>query len=97
MSVLIFSFFNQTNSSSISTPNISTSNVETQTQTLLSSELTSALVTPTSPPEGSIIVPDDFVTINQAVPNASDGGIIFVRAGQYNESVTIDKSIWLIA
>lgn len=54
------------------------------------------LVTPTTPPEGAFIVPDDYSTITAAVQAASDGQAIFVRAGQYNESVTVNKSVWLI-
>ncbi len=45
---------------------------------------------------GAITVPDDFTTINQAVANASDGQTILVKAGTYNESVNIDKSLTLI-
>ena len=54
------------------------------------------LVTPSSPPEGSLVVPDDYSTIQAAVEAASDGQAIYVRAGEYNESVNVNKSVWLI-
>lgn len=54
------------------------------------------LITPTSPPEGALIVPDDYSTISSAVAAASEQQAIFVRAGQYNESVALTKSVWLI-
>ena len=54
------------------------------------------LIAPSTPPPGSIIVPDNFPTINEAVTNAVDGQAIFVRAGNYNESVVIAKPLWLI-
>lgn len=34
-------------------------------------------------------------TINDAINATSDGGIVFLEAGTYNESVTITKSLWL--
>jgi parallel beta-helix repeat protein len=52
--------------------------------------------TPSGPPLGAIVVPDDFPTIYQAVNNASDNDTVYVRSGQYNESVTIDKSLNLM-
>jgi parallel beta-helix repeat protein len=54
------------------------------------------LIPPTTPPPGSIVVPDSFSTINEAVTNAVDGQAIFVRAGNYNESVVVSKPLWLI-
>lgn len=44
----------------------------------------------------TITVPDDYPTIQEAINNASEGDTIFVRAGNYNEHLTIDKSISLI-
>jgi len=44
----------------------------------------------------TITVPDDFPTIQAAAGNASDGDTIFIRAGLYNESVTLDKALTLL-
>ena len=44
----------------------------------------------------TIIVPDDYSTIQEAVDGANDGDIVFVKSGTYNGSVTINKSISLI-
>ena len=59
----------------------------------------SSIVTPLSsvaPPEGSIVVPDDFSTIQEAVDNAPEGGIVFVRSGSYRERVRVNKPLSLI-
>ena len=94
--LVIIGFFSQPNSNPLSTPNTSYSNIDTQTQPTPSLKPTTALVTPTNPPPGSIIVPDDFATITQAVANASDERTIFIRKGVYNESVIVDKSLRII-
>jgi parallel beta-helix repeat protein len=44
----------------------------------------------------TIIVPDDYPTIQMAVGNATAGDTIFVKSGTYNETITINKSIFLI-
>jgi nitrous oxidase accessory protein len=44
----------------------------------------------------TITVPDEYPTIAEAVDNAENGDTIFVRAGTYNESLTIDVSIRLV-
>ena len=59
----------------------------------------SATVNPLSsvtPPEGSIVVPDDFSTIQEAVDNAPEGGTVFVRSGNYSERVLVNKPLSLI-
>jgi parallel beta-helix repeat protein len=43
-----------------------------------------------------VVVPDDYPTIQKAVDCASDGDIVFVKKGQYNETVTISKSLLLL-
>jgi parallel beta-helix repeat protein len=50
----------------------------------------------TSPPVIDVTVPDDYPTIQQAVNCASDGDTVFVRKGQYNETVTVYKSLFLL-
>jgi nitrous oxidase accessory protein NosD len=59
--------------------------------TLVSLESTVKASTPRT-----IIVPDDFTTIKGAINNASDGDTVLVRAGTYNGSLGISKSISLI-
>jgi parallel beta-helix repeat protein len=44
----------------------------------------------------TIVVPDDYPTIQMAVGNATAGDTVFVKSGTYNETITIDKSISLI-
>ena len=44
----------------------------------------------------TIIVPDNYATIQGAIDNANSGDTIFVRKGTYLEHVVIDKSITLI-
>ena len=43
----------------------------------------------------TIVVPDDFSSIQEAVNAASEGDTVFVKNGIYFESVTIDKSLSL--
>jgi hypothetical protein len=43
----------------------------------------------------TIIVPDDYSTIQEAINNANIGDIILVRAGTYYEDVTITKGLTL--
>ncbi|HEX9261197.1 MAG TPA: NosD domain-containing protein, partial [Candidatus Bathyarchaeia archaeon] len=45
----------------------------------------------------TVIVPDDYATITSAIGNASDGDIILVRAGTYNEiQLKTNKTVSLI-
>ena len=41
----------------------------------------------------TIVVPDDYSTIQAAINAAATGDTVFVRNGTYYEHVTIDKSI----
>ena len=50
---------------------------------------------PSTPPTDAVIVPDHYRTIQQAIEKASEGNMVFVRKGTYNELVTITKSLWL--
>ena len=43
-----------------------------------------------------IVVPDDFVTVQEAIDNAVAGDTIFVKNGVYNERLIIEKSIILV-
>jgi parallel beta-helix repeat protein len=45
---------------------------------------------------GTIIVPDDYPTIREAINAANDGDTIFVRNGIYYENVVVDKSLSLV-
>jgi len=42
-----------------------------------------------------IIVPDDYPTIQEAINNAQNGNHIFVRRGNYEENIDINKIITL--
>jgi parallel beta-helix repeat protein len=64
-------------------PSVSPSSVEFELPTL-------------TPQAISIYVPDNYSTIQQAINSASPGEAIFVRAGDYDASVTINKAVWLI-
>ena len=44
----------------------------------------------------TIIVPDNYPTIQAAIDNASAGDTVFVRSGTYNQNISIGKSINLI-
>ncbi|MBW9221435.1 right-handed parallel beta-helix repeat-containing protein [Methanothermococcus sp. SCGC AD-155-C09] len=44
---------------------------------------------------GTIYVPDDYKTIQEAIDAANPGNVIFVRDGVYYENLVIDKSITL--
>ena len=44
----------------------------------------------------TIIVPDDYSTIQEAINNAFDGDTIYVKAGTYYENVVVNKTILLI-
>jgi len=44
----------------------------------------------------TIVVPDDYSIIQEAVDAASENDIVFVKSGTYNESVSIDVAISLI-
>ncbi len=44
----------------------------------------------------TIVVPDDYPTIQDAIDHAIDGNTIFVRRGTYEEKIVVDKSIHLV-
>lgn len=43
-----------------------------------------------------IVVPDDYVTIQEAINKASDGDTIFVKSGTYVETLVVNRSISLL-
>jgi len=45
---------------------------------------------------GTITVPDDYPTIQEAINHANEGDTIYVKAGTYYENVVVDKSVSLI-
>jgi len=91
LSAVIYTAFNFQTVNSNSNPEIPATPEEYEED----EELT-PLESLSGPPQGAIVVPDNYTTIQQAVYNAPDGGIVFVRKGQYNESVTVTKSLLLI-
>ncbi|MCZ2809141.1 MAG: pectinesterase family protein, partial [Candidatus Bathyarchaeota archaeon] len=44
----------------------------------------------------TILVPDNYATIQEAINNANEGDTIFVRAGTYYEHVVVDKALSLV-
>ena len=44
----------------------------------------------------TIVVPDDFSTIQEAINIADEGDTIFVKSGMYHENVRVNKSIVLV-
>jgi nitrous oxidase accessory protein NosD len=44
----------------------------------------------------TIVVPDQFATIQEAINNANDGDTIFVRNGTYGEDLVVNKSVSLL-
>lgn len=44
----------------------------------------------------TVVVPDDYVSVQEAVDNAADGDIVLIKLGTYNGSVAINKRISLI-
>ncbi len=46
--------------------------------------------------ESTIIVPDDYLTIQEAIDGASSGDTIFVRSGIYYEHVVVNKTVSLV-
>ncbi len=44
----------------------------------------------------TIVVPDDYPTIQEAIDNAESGYAVLVRSGVYNQSIHVNKSISLI-
>jgi len=44
----------------------------------------------------TIVVPDDFATIQEAINSAADGDTVFVKAGTYYEHVVANKTVTLV-
>jgi parallel beta-helix repeat protein len=45
---------------------------------------------------GTITVPNDYLTIQEAINAAYPGDIIYIKAGTYNESIYVNKTISLV-
>lgn len=48
------------------------------------------------PEPGTIIVPDNYPTIQEGINHAIDGDTVFVRAGTYHENVNVNETVSLI-
>ena len=44
----------------------------------------------------TIVVPDDFPTVQEAINAANHGDTIFIRSGNYHENIVVNKSLSLI-
>ena len=44
----------------------------------------------------TIIVPDDYSTIQEAINNANEGDTIFVRNGTYHEHLVVNKTVFIV-
>jgi nitrous oxidase accessory protein NosD len=53
-------------------------------------------IQPVKAPSTTIIVPNDYPTIQEAINAASDGDTVFVRNGTYCENVVVNKSVSLV-
>ncbi|MBT0160806.1 PKD domain-containing protein [Candidatus Bathyarchaeota archaeon A05DMB-2] len=53
-------------------------------------------ITVISTPPKTIIVPDDYPTIQEAINNASNGDTVYVRQGIYFENIILNKTISLV-
>jgi parallel beta-helix repeat protein len=58
-----------------------------------------ALASPTRqarPESVAIVVPDDYLTIHEAINGAADGDTVFVKNGTYYEHVVVNKTVNLV-
>jgi len=55
-----------------------------------------ANIKPVKPSPTTIVVPDDYPTIQEAINAANPSDIIFVRSGNYYENVVVNKSVSMI-
>jgi len=62
---------------------------------LLASSITTTPLPVKAEPK-TIIVPDDYSTIQEAVDNAPEGSTVFVKSGKYENRVRIRKPLSLI-
>ena len=53
-------------------------------------------IQPVDPNPTTIIVPDDYTTIQEAINNANSRDTVYVRAGTYYESIVVNRGISLI-
>ena len=53
-------------------------------------------IQPVKTEPATIIVPEDYPTIQEAINNADEGDTIYVRAGTYYENIVVNKTVSLI-
>ena len=53
-------------------------------------------IRPVDAEPATIVVPDDYPTIQEAVNNADNGDAVFVRNGTYDENIVVNKSLSLV-
>ncbi len=63
---------------------------------LISTSLITLQTVPVKAASNTIVVPDDYSTIQAAIDHASAGDTVFVRSGSYDQNISIGKSIDLI-
>lgn len=63
---------------------------------LISFSSLALIVQPAKSEPTTIIVPDDFLTIQEAINNATNGDTIFVRNDTYYEHVVVNRSVSLV-
>jgi len=64
---------------------------------LLTSMLALALnIQPVKTEPTTIVVPDDYPTIQKAINNAREGDTIFVKSGIYHENVVVNKTVTIL-
>lgn len=44
----------------------------------------------------TVVVPDDLPTIQEAINNVADGGVVFVKSGLYSEHVVVNRSMSIV-
>jgi len=53
-------------------------------------------IQPVKSEHGTVTVPDDYPTIQEAINNVNEGDTIYVKAGTYYENVVVNKAVSLI-
>jgi parallel beta-helix repeat protein len=53
-------------------------------------------IPPVKTEPATIVVPDNYLTIQEAVDHANEGDTVFVRKGTYHEHVIVNKTVFLV-